>query len=141
MSELCVAPNERKPDGSSTEQTATLSLADRFDTVLGAGRKIASALSKPAIYKEAQAAALRLLRGEHCLMIELDPAEGSEAQNVQLGDDEEGFDDRLLQRAVQTGRAVACVEEIAEYTSDQAGASGERSVRLVAENRDATATV
>jgi two-component system sensor kinase len=50
---------------------ATLSLVDRFDTVLDAGRKIASALNRDAIYLEVQDAALRLLRGEECSIIRL----------------------------------------------------------------------
>ena len=47
----------------SDRETSTLSLADRFDTVLDSGRRIASALTPAAIHEAAQAAALRLLRG------------------------------------------------------------------------------
>ena len=43
------------------EKTATLSLVDRFDTVLDAGRRIASALSRETIFKEVREAAQRLL--------------------------------------------------------------------------------
>ena len=55
---------------------ATLSLADRFDTVLEVGRKITSALSPAMIFAEVRAAALRLLRGEHCLVLEIANEEG-----------------------------------------------------------------
>src|SRR5262249_22591693 len=47
---------------------ATLSLVDRFDAVLDAGRRIASALSRMNIFKEVRDAAARLLRGERCLL-------------------------------------------------------------------------
>jgi hypothetical protein len=41
-------------DPESVGETTTLSLVDRFDTVLEDGRKIASALSTEAITEEAQ---------------------------------------------------------------------------------------
>ena len=44
----------------------TLSLADRFDNVLVAGRRIASALSRDAIFAAIRESALTLLRGERC---------------------------------------------------------------------------
>ena len=56
---------------SVAEKPTTLSLADRFDTVLDAGRRIASALSREAIFQAIQEAALQLLRGERCLILGL----------------------------------------------------------------------
>ncbi len=56
-------------------ETASLSLADRFDTVLDSGRKIASALTPMAIYEAARLAALRLLRGEKCLVLHVEGGE------------------------------------------------------------------
>src|SRR5205085_380743 len=56
--------------------TENLSLSDRFDTVLDAGRQIASALAAPAIHEAARAAALRLLRGERCLVLPIDGERG-----------------------------------------------------------------
>jgi two-component system sensor kinase len=53
----------------------TLSLVDRFDTVLDAGRRIASALNRDQIYLEVQDAALRLLRGESCSIIRITSAQ------------------------------------------------------------------
>ncbi|MCL4203704.1 MAG: AAA family ATPase [Pirellulaceae bacterium] len=49
-----------------TPPAATLSLADRFDSVLESGRQIASALSRHLVFAEVHDAALRLLRGESC---------------------------------------------------------------------------
>ena len=54
-------------------ETATLSLADRFETVLQSGREIASALTRDAIVTASCDAALRLLRGQHCHVLELGP--------------------------------------------------------------------
>ncbi len=56
----------------ASEPVATLSLADRFDGVLQWGRRIASALSPQSIYEEARAAALRLLRAEHCVVLRVE---------------------------------------------------------------------
>src|SRR5690606_13122477 len=46
-----------------------LSLADRFDTILTTGRRIASALTAEAIYEQTQTAARRLLRAEQTLIV------------------------------------------------------------------------
>lgn len=50
-------------------KTSTLSLADRFDTVLDDGRRIASALSPATTFQEMQQTAVRLLRGEKAILI------------------------------------------------------------------------
>ena len=69
--------------GAERESTeiATLSLADRFDTVLDSGRKIASSLSAEDVFRELQAAALRLLRGERCLLLQAES--GTSGQRLQ----------------------------------------------------------
>ncbi len=64
-------PVEESDSGGREGQRATLSLADRFQTVLEDGRKIASALSAAMIFAEVRSAALRLLRGEQCLVLEI----------------------------------------------------------------------
>jgi two-component system sensor kinase len=62
-------------DSSDTRKSLpTLSLVDRFDTLLDAGRKIASALDREAVFGAVQEGALRLLRGEQCQII---PAPGA----------------------------------------------------------------
>ncbi|QEG39925.1 response regulator [Roseimaritima ulvae] len=57
-----------EPDSS---KTPTLSLVDRFDKVLKAGRCIGSALSPEAVFKEVREAANVLLRGECCRLLRL----------------------------------------------------------------------
>jgi two-component system sensor kinase len=66
------------PAGEPSEapRESTLSLADRFDTVLKAGRDIAAALSPTAIYLEMQRAAARLLRAEHCQVLHVESRDG-----------------------------------------------------------------
>src|SRR5439155_7385985 len=49
----------------------TLSLVDRFAAVLDVGRKIASALSRDAVFEAVSEAALSLLRGERCVFFEV----------------------------------------------------------------------
>src|SRR5690606_5635110 len=64
-------------DGESSRdrETVNLSLVDRFDNVLDSGRKIASGLAAETIHEAARSAALRLLRGERCFVIPLDPVD------------------------------------------------------------------
>ncbi|QDU57938.1 ATP-binding protein [Aeoliella mucimassa] len=66
---------ESQNDSLSTESTSnqgpelSLSLIDRFDTVLDAGRAIASSLLPENIHSHARSAALHMLRGEVCHVI------------------------------------------------------------------------
>ena len=66
---------ESQNDSLSTESTnnqgpeLSLSLIDRFDTVLDAGRAIASSLLPENIHSHARSAALHMLRGEVCHVI------------------------------------------------------------------------
>ncbi len=106
--------------------SATLSLADRFDTVLDAGRRIASALSPDSIFAEVHEAALRLLRGEDCLLFRIDEHD-DEPRFTPIDDSHRvGYSTALLQRALLAGHAIASVEEVAGNTSDSAS-GGERS--------------
>ena len=59
-------------DVRSCRELATLSLADRFDKVLDSGRNIAGAIYETAIFRESRSAALRLLRGEKCLVLAIE---------------------------------------------------------------------
>ncbi|CAN5282987.1 hypothetical protein BH18ACT4_BH18ACT4_04230 [soil metagenome] len=49
----------------------TLSLADRFESLLAVSRIIGAAPSPPAVYEAVREAAVMLLRGDHCHVIEL----------------------------------------------------------------------
>ncbi len=71
LREIVISGDDADAYGRAAAAPATLSLADRFDTVLEVGRKITSALSPAMIFAEVRAAALRLLRGEHGLVLEV----------------------------------------------------------------------
>lgn len=100
-------------DSDSGRRPATLSLADRFDTVLSAGRAIASALSEEAIFRQVQDAALRLLRGDQCAIVPLAPDGGGGEPSAPAAASPPGAEREpasvkaLLELALQAQRSVA----------------------------------
>lgn len=60
--------SNREARSSQGARIATLSLVDRFSALQEAGREIASALSREAVFAAVQRAALALLRGESCVI-------------------------------------------------------------------------
>ena len=60
----------------------TLSLIDRYATVLEAGHRIATALSPDAIYSALREAVLALLRAERCVVLGADPPQQGELMPV-----------------------------------------------------------
>ena len=106
---------------AAARELGSLSLADRFDTLLETGRRIASALSEAKIYEQAHAAMLRLLRGESCLLFEIDPGNPHENPRLLIGSDNMIFDRNMLQASLQLRRAVAFDEELPD---DATGAEG-----------------
>jgi signal transduction histidine kinase/tetratricopeptide (TPR) repeat protein len=92
---------EQQPDDSD-QGLRTLSLADRFDGVLSAGRGIASALSPDAVFAEVRAAALSLLRAEASVVVLVDAETGDLPANDSSG----GPSADLLRRALAVGRPV-----------------------------------
>ena len=115
----------RANDGTAV-MPVTLSLADRFDNVLDSGRRIASALSREAIFRAVQEAALTLLRGERCLVYQAPRDEVGELIVVTgEGDSEAGR--ALAHHALAVGRAVALVEGAAEELSELILQAGLRS--------------
>lgn len=92
-------------------ELGTLSLVDRFDTILENGRKIASALSVEKIYEEARVAATRLLRGEDCQLLSYRcTADGGETL---ISDAGQGmYCETSVRQAIDAGRALAFSEEL-----------------------------
>lgn len=94
-------------------EQATLSLADRFDTVLDAGRRIASALSPDAIFAETRETALQLLRGERCHILQANLLEGGGSFLPLAGGEMAEIDLTLAERALESGRATSNLDEFA----------------------------
>jgi two-component system sensor kinase len=92
---------------------ATLSLADRFDGVLDWGRRIAGALSSQVVYEVSRIAALRLLRAEHCVVLDVDSTQGEPQFLRRVGNIPGDWSAARLQEAISARRAVAFVEESA----------------------------
>ena len=100
-------------------KAVTLSLVDRFDTVLdAAGRRIAASLSREAVYDTVKEAAGQLLRGDHCsvFQVEGDPVEVLRAV---AGTPEDETVLPLARRALQSGRTAAW-----ENGSEEEGSAG-----------------
>jgi two-component system sensor kinase len=95
-------------------RTATLSLVDRFDTVLDAGRRIASALSRRTIFKEVREAAFRLLRGERCLLLQVQGEDAAEDLTTASDEVEAEYSHAMANRAIATGQVIAMAEGQAE---------------------------
>jgi PAS domain S-box-containing protein len=112
--------------GQAAKRPVTLSLVDRFDTVLDAGRGVASALTREAVGAAVREACLRLFRGEQCLVLELSPGEGDEV-SVSSSQLQGEYSRSMVRRAVARGRAVAFVEGLPDSTSESLLLSGARS--------------
>jgi two-component system sensor kinase len=113
---------------NSTAETATLSLADRFDTVLESGRKIASALTPAAIYEEVRHAALRLLRGEKCTVVQVHGEGGKVVTTPLVGEPDATPPASVTRRAVQVGRAMVVLDDHDLADADEAIHGSGRSV-------------
>jgi signal transduction histidine kinase/CheY-like chemotaxis protein/tetratricopeptide (TPR) repeat protein len=91
--------DQQRPD----QHTTSLSLVDRFDGLLESGRRIAAALTPELIFDEATAAASRLLRGEDCMLIEIDPETNNPLGKYRLTP----LVRKLISSALKSSRAVA----------------------------------
>ena len=97
-------PNRRgeRPDPpGELSATGTLSLADRFSTIVDAGRHIVSALSKDDVFSAARQAVLTVLRSERCIVLAIDPDTGA-ITPVPAGDGG-SFSRTLVRRALAKG--------------------------------------
>lgn len=83
----------------------SLSLLDRFDTVLDSGRSIASSLTPATIHEHALAAALHLLRGERCQMLSV-TSSGEVEWNAKGDLAPSPATVELARRALEGGKAV-----------------------------------
>jgi two-component system sensor kinase len=112
----------------SAAEVGSLALMDRFDTVLEAGRRIATALSRDCILAAVRDAALRLLRGELCQVFQVTSSD-KEAQGVPIVFGEPGteYSSALTRVALASGRPVTFVEGTPGEVSESVELSGIRS--------------
>jgi len=110
---------------ADSAETATLSLVDRFDTVLDAGRRIASALSPETIFNETHKAAQRLLRSERCLVLQLDGDVSAQQRDVVSGEPLAEYTRTMVDR-VRAAKRVVVFDE-GQSDDEWAVLSGVRS--------------
>lgn len=99
----------RRRTTTADNPEATLSLVDRFGTVLDSGGKIAAALSPQIIFAEVRAAALHLLRGEHCLLLRVD-SDRDPFELTPLDGDPSPYDREMVDRSIHEERPLAFSE-------------------------------
>ena len=101
------APSSSRAVGDGDE--ISLSLLDRFDTLLSVGQKIASALTPVAVYSAVSDAALTLLRAEACVVLGLGgdaSAATTTTTTVLAGSSGQPFSPALVAQALMAGRPV-----------------------------------
>ena len=117
---------------SDGAQPVTLSLADRFATVLGSGRAIASALTRDSVYAAAHQAAVSLLRTATCAIYAVN-ADGSLGHG--FGDTETyGSTGRCAARQALSAGSQVSVQEVHPTEGDLK--SGARYLCAVVGGRD-----
>ncbi|MBN1206088.1 MAG: AAA family ATPase [Myxococcaceae bacterium] len=113
---------ELQAPGAAPERLETLSLVDRFPRVLEAGRRIASALTREAVFEAVRQSMLELLRAEHCVV--LDPA-GVLPEDVRSDD---GVSRTAIRRALETGRPAIMGQGMPGGVSESMELIGVRSL-------------
>ncbi|HYO54502.1 ATP-binding protein [Archangium sp.] len=104
------------------ERPDTLSLVDRFPRVLDAGRRIASALTRQAVFDAVRQSMMELLRAEHCVVF--DPT-------ALLPEDQmtgAGVGRTAIGRALETGRPVVMGQGMPGGMSESMELLGVRSL-------------
>ena len=101
---LEVRPEALASSADSNERE-TLSLADRFELLLAVGRRLGAATSPTAVYEGVREAALLLLRGDRCHVIEIDQDFG-ESLTTESGENVQELSRRVLAEALETRAPV-----------------------------------
>jgi signal transduction histidine kinase/tetratricopeptide (TPR) repeat protein len=119
-----------EPEVDASTDAVTPSLVDRFDAIIEAGHRIATALSRDAVYAAVQDAVAVLLRGERCLVLEAPNgvADNYEQLNPVAGNVGSEFSRAVARRAFVEGRTVILDEEAATDASESVVLAGLRSV-------------
>jgi diguanylate cyclase (GGDEF)-like protein/PAS domain S-box-containing protein len=107
-------------------QPATVSMFDRFTTLLSVGRTIAAATSATAVEAATRDAALALLRGERCHLVDVGALDNEHLVS-ESGESVDEISRTLLARAVAQGAPVVAADSTADE-SESLLLSGIRSV-------------
>jgi two-component system sensor kinase len=114
------------PQDLTERQNASLSLLDRFDTILTSGREIASALSPQTVYDLVRSSATRLLRGGVSRIL-IPPNELSSQWTTPTGEVLTELDEELPRRAQASGHACTNSRHEALRVTSQHGARDDGS--------------
>jgi signal transduction histidine kinase/FixJ family two-component response regulator/HPt (histidine-containing phosphotransfer) domain-containing protein len=79
--------------GKKSNEGGSLSLFDRFDSLLASGRKISTSVLPAEIYEEVCSAAKKILRGEHVFLVLLAETQGDCLYTIPEG---QSFDEELV---------------------------------------------
>ncbi|HEX2192908.1 MAG TPA: EAL domain-containing protein, partial [Acidimicrobiales bacterium] len=112
---VSLVPRPEPAEAVKGGEPASLSVTDRFAGLLGAGRAIAAAPSREAVYDAVRRAAARLLRGERCHLIKVEdgvPADTTTVSGESLAEVSRG----LVERAAADGVPVLGAEHEADVT-------------------------
>jgi signal transduction histidine kinase/tetratricopeptide (TPR) repeat protein len=108
--------------GAVPERPETLSLVDRFPRVLEAGRRIASALTREAVFEAVRQSMLELLRPEHCVVLDPSAVLSEELRAA------EGVSRTAIARALETGQPAILGQGMSGGVSESMEMLGVRSL-------------
>lgn len=98
------------------EVVASLSLADRFETLLGVGRTIATALTEESIWLNVRRASVELLRGESSSVVLINFAADGAMHLVPMEGSDEVASEQLIAKAAADGTVVSWTDQDADPT-------------------------
>ncbi len=110
--------HETPPDQSAPSKSATLSLVDRFDNVLEAGRRIAAGLSQETVFQEVHDAAELLLRGQRCRLLKMPFQSLAAPANWNHSELEDRYLQDLAHRACETRQVIVLSSQDPEDAPD-----------------------
>ena len=108
--------------GEAPPRPQTLSLVDRFPRVLEAGRRIASALTREAVFEAVRQSMQELLRPEHCVVLDPSQVLPEELRAA------EGVSRTAIARALETGQPAILGQGMPGGVSESMEMIGVRSL-------------
>ncbi len=102
----CRASAGKSVPNGSTDTASSYSLADRFDTVLDAGRSIAAAWDRSEVFQLAHDAALRTLRAERCAVFEIEDVAHGNSLTLVYGDQAIDVQMDVVRRSIQSREPI-----------------------------------